>query len=224
MSFTLINARPSPFGRKVAIVLLEKGIAYDVQYDVPWGDQTCTPRYSPLEQLPILITEQDEYVYDSAYILDWLEARHPEPTLMPTGVDERLAAARRRMLGERLLEVAQSLIFELHRPEPSEPWVARQTRKVEGALAELERLYAERSPHMAAQPQPRPDLGDIAVATTLLGLEFAIASGLSPDVAALRWRDAFPALTALVAALEKRPSFAATAPRMMDVNLKATVA
>ncbi len=32
MPFTLINARPSPFGRKVAIALIEKGLEYNVQY------------------------------------------------------------------------------------------------------------------------------------------------------------------------------------------------
>lgn len=220
MAFTLINARPSPFGRKVAIVLREKALLYDVQYDVPWGDQTCTPQYSPLEQLPILITELGEYVYDSAYILDWLEARFPEPALLPIDVDARLAAAKRRMLGERMMEVAQALIFELHRPQPSTPWVERQSRKVQGALAELERIHADHSPQTASGL----DLGDIAVATTLLGVEFAIASGLSPEVAILRWRGAYPALTARVEALEVRPSFTSTAPALMDVNLQATVA
>ena len=220
MTFTLINARPSPFGRKVAIVMREKGIGYDVRYDVPWSDQTCTPQYSPLEQLPILITDQIEYIYDSAYILDWLEARFPEPALLPADLDSRLTAQKRRMLGERLMEIAQALIFELHRPEPSTPWVERQTRKVEGALTELERLYIGHT----AQTTLGLDLGDIAVATSLLGIEFALTSGLSPDVAVLRWREDHPALVSAVSALETRPSFAETKPQMMEVNLQAAVA
>lgn len=220
MAFTLINARPSPFGRKVAIALREKGLAYDVQYDVPWGEQTCTPQYSPLEQLPILITEQGEYVYDSAHILDWLETSFPEPALLPAEVAPRLAAYKRRMLGERLMEVAQALIFELLRPEPSTPWVERQSRKVRGALAELERIYTNHVP----QTTLGLDLGDIAIATTLLGVEFALSSGLSPDVAVLHWRKSCPVLARTVDALEPRPSFAATKPQLMDVNLQATVA
>ena len=220
MAYTLINARPSPFGRKVAIVMLEKGIAFEVLYDVPWGSETRTPEFSPLEQLPILITQDNEYIYDSAYILDWLEARYPAPALLPAALDARLNAQKRRMLGERLMEIAQALIFELHRPEPSAAWAERQTRKVNGALAELERQYGDRA-EAAGQ---MPDLGDIAVSTTLLGIEFAVASGLSPDVAALRWRSSYPALDRMVALLELRPSFIATRPQMMDVNLQATVA
>ncbi|MEI6640877.1 MAG: glutathione S-transferase N-terminal domain-containing protein [Novosphingobium sp.] len=219
MAFTLINARPSPFGRKVAIALREKGLAYAVLYDVPWGEGTCTPQYSPLEQLPILITEAGENIYDSAYILDWLEAKYPSPALLPEGVDARLEAGRRRLLGERLMEIAQSLIFELTRPQPSDPWVDRQTRKINGGLAALEAMYTP------ADRQAAPlDLGDLAVATTLLGVEFAIASGLSPEVPVLAWRGAYPALTSRIAALEIRPSFTDTAPALMDVNLQAVVA
>lgn len=219
MTFTLINARPSPFGRKVAIALREKGLAYTVQYDVPWGEGTCTPQYSPLEQLPILITEAGENIYDSAYILDWLEAKFPAPALLPGAVDERLEAGRRRLLGERLMEVAQSLIFELTRPQPSGPWVDRQARKIKGGLAALEAMFAP-----AARQQAPLDLGDIAVATTLLGVEFAIASGLSPEVPVLAWRGAYPALTARIESLESRSSFSETAPALMDVNLQAVVA
>lgn len=218
MAFTLINARPSPFGRKVAIALREKGLAYSVHYDVPWGEGTCTPQYSPLEQLPILVTEAGENVYDSAYILDWLEEKYPAPALLPDDVDARLEAGRRRLLGERLMEVAQSLIFELTRPQPSGPWVDRQTRKIKGGLAALEAMYTP------ADRQEAPlDLGDIAVATTLLGVEFAIASGLSPEVPVLAWRDVYPALTTRIAALEIRSSFTETAPALMDVNLQAVV-
>jgi glutathione S-transferase len=219
MPFTLINARPSPFGRKVAIAMIEKGIAYNVRYDVPWGNQTCTPEFSPLQQLPILITEQGENIYDSTYILEWLEGRYPSPSLLPADVDGRLAAKKRQLLGERLMEVAQSLIFELHRPEPSHAWVERQTKKILGALTELERLQGERR----VSANGRIDLGDIAIGTTLLLFEFVVVAGLSPPIDALSWRGRYPRLTQFLAQLEKRPSFVATVPQPMDVDLQATV-
>jgi glutathione S-transferase len=219
MRFTLINARPSPFGRKVAIALLEKGISYTTQYDVPWGDQTCTPNFNPLEQLPILIDDQGETVYDSNYILEWLETRFPTPPLLPCDAEPRLAAKKRQMLGERLMEIAQSLIFELHRPDPSTAWIERQTRKLVGGFPELERLHADRRPAVDGGI----DLGDIAVGTTLLLFEFAVAAGLSPRIDALVWRGRYSGLTRFLETLEVRPSFAATAPQPMDVDLQATV-
>lgn len=217
MAFTLINARPSPFGRKVAIALIEKGLDYTVQYDVPWGPGTCTPEYSPLEQLPILVTASGEKVYDSVYILDWLEARHPHPALLPDGIDARLDAKLRQLLGERLMEVAQAIIFEWHRPDPSAAWIDRQTRKVLSVLADLERRYVERG------TPGNIDLGDIAVATTLTIFEFAVAAGLTRPIDAIVWRGRHPALTAFVDHIERRPSFAATVPQPMDVDLQATV-
>jgi glutathione S-transferase len=216
VSFTLINARPSPFGRKVAIALIEKGLDYNVEYDVPWGAGTCTPNYSPLEQLPILVTDSGENIYDSVYILDWLEAKYPQPPLLPEGVDARLAAKQRQLLGERLMEIAQIVIFELHRPDPSTAWIDRQTRKILSVLAELERKYSARTDHTI-------DLGDIAVATTLTVFEFAVVAGLSQPIDALVWRDRYPALTAFVTTIERRPSFEATVPQPMDVDLQATV-
>ena len=99
MAFTLINARPSPYGRKVAIALQEKGLEYEVVYDRPWNEGSCTPDYSPLEQLPILVSEEGEKIYDSPYILEWLETRFPQPPLLPEPVDARLEARKRQMLG-----------------------------------------------------------------------------------------------------------------------------
>ena len=219
MAFTLINARPSPFGRKVAIALIEKGLAYKVQYDVPWGDQTCTPEYSPLEQLPILIEENGNRIYDSVYILEWLERRFPGRPLLPTDTDALLEAKLRQLLGERLMEVFQAIIMENHRPDPSTPWIGRQERKVKGVLTELDRMVENR---VIVDDQPI-DLGDIAIATTLLLCEFLVPAGYCPDIDILRWRGRYPNVTRYVTALAARPSFIATVPEPMDVDLAATV-
>lgn len=218
MAFTLINARPSPYGRKVAILLKEKGLDFEVQYDKPWNEGTCTPHYSPVEQLPILITEEDERIYDSPYIVEWIETRYPQPPLLPADVDARLEARKRQMLGERLLDFAGNLIFEAQREHQSQPWIDRQTRKVLGALAELERIYAKGKLGDLAV-----DLGDVAVVTTLDLLEFAVEDGISPDIPAMRWRGQYPALTALVQRMDKRPSFADTMPQHMEFDLSSTV-
>lgn len=216
--YRLINARPSPFGRRVAITLIEKGIEHDVTYDVPWGPETCTPDYSPFQQLPILITPEGDTLYESGFILEWIEAKVPEPALLPADVDQRLAARHRQMLGERLMDFAQALVFEYNRPEPSQHWIDRQSRKVFGGIKALETAYAARS---AEAPL---DMGDIAAATTLLLFDFLAPSGLGPDLPEFHWRTDAPALTEAVERLDQRPSFAATRPQMMDVNLKATVA
>lgn len=215
----LINATPSPYGRKVAIALKEKSIPYEVQYDVPWHDGTCTPQYSPFQQLPILITDAGKNVYDSTYILEWLERTYPTPPLLPTGVDDLLHAKLLQMLGERLMEITALIIFDVQRANPSQPWVDRQTRKVETGLAELSAVIGDRKPGLADPIT----LGDIAVVSTLTMFEFMIEQEIMPDLPCFGWRARYKNIVEYVAALEARPSFIETRPVMMEVNLKQVV-
>ena len=59
----LISATPSPYARKVRIALAEKGIAFELLTEVPWNDTTSTPKFNPLEKLPVLILEDGSSVY-----------------------------------------------------------------------------------------------------------------------------------------------------------------
>ena len=218
--YQLINARPSPYGRKVAIALHEKAVPFVTIFDLPWAAAVETRQHSPLEQLPILLVPGDEPIYDSSYILQWLEAHHPEPSLLPSGRDERLAALKLQTLGERLMEIAQAIIFETFRPQPSEQAIDRATRKIVRGLAEVERLVATGKPPSVEGPI---HLGQIALATTLLVWEFVVSEKMSPPIDAFVWRGRYPALSALVAALELRPSLVATRPQSMKVDIAAEV-
>ncbi len=220
MTLRLINARPSPYGRKVAIALREKGIAYDVQYDQPWGDGTCTPEYSPLEQLPILIREDGETVYELSFILDWLELRYPDPPLLPAQVDALIEARLLKMLGERLMEIIHTITFELQRPDLSDAWIERQSRKLRGALGEIDRRTRSRRPAVADPIH----LGDIAVGSSLLVTEFLVANQFVPALEVLNWQKSHPGLVEYAAALDRRPSFIETRPAMMEVDLKSVLA
>ncbi len=219
--YRLINARPSPYGRKVAIAMHEKGLPFETLFDLPWADAVETRQHSPLEQLPILLVEGEEPVYDSSYILQWLELTHPEPALLPADVRDRLLALKLLMLGERLMEIAQTIIFEGYRPQPSEQTVERQSRKIHGGLAEIERLLGDALPPGPGEPV---HLGQIALATTLSIWEFVVAEKMSPSIDALIWRGRYPRLTALVERLEERPAFQNTRPQSMPVDIAAEVA
>ena len=131
MALKLINAGPSPFGRKVAIALLEKGLEFDVQMDAPWAVGTVTPHHNPLEQLPILIAG-DETLFDSGYIVEWIETRYPTPPLLPASMSPQPA---------RLAQNSQPRCIS---GEPARNWLRVRISPSDRALNSPSRIAASR--------------------------------------------------------------------------------
>lgn len=200
--YRLISATPSPYARKVRIQLAEKGIPFELITEVPWNSDTTTPQFNPLEKLPVLILEDGGSVYESRYINEWIEAKHPEPPLVPESVDDRLAVKRFEILGDGICDALVLMFFEKGRaPEKRSPeWNARQSRKVDGGLREIERLVGDGEFTWGG----RFTQADISIGSLLKYFDVRW-----PD---FPWRDRHPSLSALSDRLEARPSFAATVP------------
>ena len=198
----LISATPSPYARKVRIALAEKGIPFELVTEVPWNSTTATPQYNPLEKLPVLIFEDGSSVYESRYILEVIEAKWPEPPLVPADTWERLAARKVEVIVDGVCDACVLLFWERHRaPEhQSQEWIARQRRKVDGGLRALADI-AEGRQWMVSD---RFGLADIAAGTVVRYLDVRFPEH--------PWRSQYPNLVALSARLEARPSFAATVP------------
>ena len=64
----LIIATPSPFARKVRVILREKAIHCEEIIDVPWNKDTITKGLNPLGKIPILIKDGIEPIFDSKNI------------------------------------------------------------------------------------------------------------------------------------------------------------
>jgi len=204
----LINARPSPFGRKVAVTLLEKGIVFETEWDEPWGNETCVADHNPLAQLPILIADDGETLFESTYILEWIERRFPAPPLLPADDDGILHAKKLMAVAEGVLTAWISASMELRRGSPSEAWLARQQHKVSAGTEWLaqqigDKEFAVRGTFSQA---------DIAIGVNLTLLSFAHTRGARIEKS--HWRDRLPWLARYVDRLEERPSFQSTRPQM----------
>ena len=126
--WTLISATPSPYARKVRIALAEKGIPFELQTEVPWDSTTKTPQYNPLEKLPVLILDDGKTaIYESHYILEWLEAKYPETPMLPENVDDKLFAKKVEVVCDGMCDALVLAFFEKLREsdKQSEPWKAR---------------------------------------------------------------------------------------------------
>ena len=119
MPLTLISATPSAYARINRIALIEKGIDFELQNEVPWDATTQTPQFNPLEKLPILILEDGSSLYDSAHIQEWIIQRYADkqPSLMPEGFDEGFKARQIQVLAEGHMDAMALRFFEVSRAE-----------------------------------------------------------------------------------------------------------
>ena len=198
----LISATPSPYARKVRIVLAEKNIPFELVTEVPWNATTATPQYNPLEKLPVLLLEDGGAVYESRFILEWLEAKYPTPPMVPVDIDQRLFARKVEVLGDGICDALVLLFWERHRlPEHrSQPWIDRQMRKLDGGMRTLAGWAGERSFVVG----DCFGLADVATSTLCRYLDVRF-----PEYP---WRQTHPELSDYSDRMELRPSFAGSVP------------
>jgi glutathione S-transferase len=208
--YKLISATPSPYARKVRIALAEKQIPFELITEVPWDRTTATPQHNPLEKLPILILADGSSIYESSFILQYLELKHPETPLLPADVDGMIAARRFEVLADGVCDAFVLSFFERMRPEAmqSPEWIARQRRKIDGGVAEMARLIGDREFAVGDQF----GLGDIAVGTAL--------GYLSVRFPEFEWRRLYPNLAAFCGRMEGRASFEGSIPVPQKISDK----
>jgi len=81
----------SPYCQKVRLVLAEKDLSYEKAFvDLTKGGQKAPEflRLNPYGKVPVLM-DDDEIIYDSTVINEYLEDEYPHPPLMPTQSGER---------------------------------------------------------------------------------------------------------------------------------------
>lgn len=213
--FTLISATPSPYARKVRIALAEKNLPFVLQTEVPWDADTQTPQWNPLEKLPVLILEDGKTaVYESSYILEWLEAKYPDPPLLPSSdqVDARLLDKQIQVVADGICDALVLAFFEKMREsdKQSQPWIDRQMRKVDGGLKALAKW--------AEQKQGKYLLGgNLGLADIAVGSVCGYLACRWPEH---KWQDMYPALRTFWESLEELQSFKDTTPEAQTMKDK----
>ncbi len=197
----LVSARPSPFARKVRVLILETG----QQDAVEIGDLMTSPMDTPAEvaaanplgKIPALIRDTGPTLYDSRVITRYLDDRvgaglYPESRLWDTLTLEATA--------EGIMEAAVLMVYE-HRVRPHEKvfegWLEAQWDKIDRAVAAIDARWMS---HLAGPL----DMGQIAVGCALAYLDFRHGDR--------NWRKGRDALDDWFAVFAERDSMTATAP------------
>ena len=107
--FQLCGFSASNYYNKVKLALLEKGVPFEEK--LAWIGET-DPAASPLGKVPYALTD-DGPLSESTILLEYLEAKHPTPALLPT--DAYQAAKVRELV--RYIELHLELVARNLYPE-----------------------------------------------------------------------------------------------------------
>ncbi|HTK57348.1 MAG TPA: glutathione S-transferase family protein [Sphingomicrobium sp.] len=198
----LYGSTMSPFVRKVAAYAAEKGIELELQ---PTGFPNPSPEFraaSPFGKMPALV-DGDYSLADSSAIIHYLEAKYPDPELIPSDPRERGRVIWFDEFADTVLFACGAKIFFNKVVAPR--FLGREGDLSAAETAERDELpplldYLEGAiPDSGYLVGDRLTLADIAVAGPFANFSHC-------DVAIDS--DRYPKITAYVNAILSRPSFA----------------
>ena len=205
----LIFATPSPFARKIRVVLREKRIKVSEQVDLPWNRYAIVSNSNPLGKVPVLISDDGNAIYDSRVIIEYLETLRYKPAIIPRDPIRRVWVRQIEALADGIADAAVLIILEKHRLEKiqSVDWITRQQLKINAGVSVLDKQLGE----SLLFCDDKLSIADIATACTLSYLDLRL-----PEY---DWRGNAKNLSALSSSMEKRISFKETKPKVQDIAI-----
>jgi len=191
----------SPFGRKVMVTALEKGVADKLEMVSPDTSDVfkgINPS-NPLGKIPSLELDNGQLLFDSIVIAEYLDGISDNPSLFPSEVSERAKVMTLHALANGMTDAAFSRRWGasmLPEGERSPTWDARLKIAVDKSLDQLEAQVGDFKNDV--------NIGSIAAAIGLGYLDFRFDHE--------NWREGRPNLSAWYAEFSARPSMQATIP------------
>lgn len=191
----LLNDATSPFGRKVMVAALEREIALRETF-VDLATDATLAASNPLRQIPTLVLEDGNSLYDSDVILAYLDTRHDGPPLIPA--ERRWQMMTEVALASGMIEATLNRIMEVRRPDGE---------RSPDFITKLEDRIWRTVDALSGREMPSPGsvlrADDITLFCALEYLDFRFTQD---------WRQRAPALDAWHAATKDRASFVVTRP------------
>lgn len=192
----------SPYARKVRIVAMEKHIDLEMQEVVLSDPENPVSQYNPLGKVPVLVMDDDEALYDSRVIVEFLDHRTPVAHLIPQDNTSKIAVRRWEALADGVCDAAVAAMMEQRKPaeQQSHAIIDKQLGKVTAGLEKLNTDIAKKKWCV----NETFSLADIALGCSLGYVDLRHKH--------LNWQDNYPALAKHYSILIKRPSFKETMP------------
>jgi glutathione S-transferase len=142
-------------------------------------------------------------VYESHYILEYIEAKFPDKTsMLPQDIGERLFAKKVEVIADGVYDALVPLFFEKQRAEgtQSPEWKARQMRKVDGGFKALSKWVGDKDLIVGGNFS----LADVAAGSACGYVDVRFSE--------YPWRSRYPNLARYMVKLGERQSFKDTVP------------
>ena len=196
----LYISKTSPYARKAWMVVLEKGLAAQVEIKPlnPWESPPELTQKNPLSQVPVLVLENGEFIYDSRVICAYLDGLSEEPALVPDSGFDRIGVLRMEALADGMCDTAVGVFFARkdNGDNPDTPAIERQIGKIFAVLETME--------NEVPNFDGKLNLGTISYAAALSYLDLRYGE--------LEWRGRVPTLAKWFEIIAQRPAMLTTAP------------
>ncbi|NQZ30851.1 MAG: glutathione S-transferase family protein [Oceanospirillaceae bacterium] len=181
----IYGSPPSPFVRKVSVVIEQLALSEQFQFECPKAHPTQINQdyydLVPLGKIPALKLDSGQFIHDSLVICDYLN-EYAQGSLIAKGMLERAAMLTRHSIASGATDAAVSLRYESAvRPEALQwsPWIDALWHKILSAIKWFENNIPQSSDLM--------QLDNITLACLLGYLDFRFAER--------DWRGNAPKLT-----------------------------
>ncbi len=192
----------SPYARKVRIVAIEKRIELDLQ-EVNLADPACiVKQFNPLGKVPVLILDNQESLYDSKVIVEYLDLHTPVAHLIPQDNRSKILVKCIESLCDGICDAAVAVMLEERKAVEmqSKALIDKQLDKVLRGLEVLNIDIAKKKWCV----NETFSLADIALGCMLGYVDLRFSK--------LKWQDNYLNLAKHYSLLIKRPSFKLTMP------------
>jgi glutathione S-transferase len=193
----LYYAKPSPFARRVRVLLRERGLLSQIDEiaTAPWDSPVELLAVSPASKVPTLVLDDGATLTESALIATHLDGLGAAAPLLPGTAMTRLLHV--WGLAEGLTAAVWLTVVEARRDEAhrSPTWLARQRDAIDHCLAALE---------TAVPLPPATSYAHIVLGVALGFLDFRLSS--------IDWRSDQLRLAQWYATFAQRDAMQATAP------------
>ena len=201
----LLGSHDSPYVRKVRVVMAEKKLDYAFATEDVWAEDTKISESNPLGQVPCLLMEGADALFDSRVIVEYLDTLSPVGKLIPAVGRERAEIKTWEALADGVMDAAILARLEATwtgrtKAQRSNAWIERQIGKINAAVKAMSTGLGDKpfctGIHLT--------LADVAVGCALGYLDYRF-----PEI---NWRTDNPNLQRFFEKISQRASFADTQP------------